>query len=128
MPRTGLGSTFLGTFLCRTSQWHSGAIQTTPRKGSQTGPTTTAQNAAVIKRPLLVVDDEPNTLVLLSTSLGFAGFDVASAANGAAAVRLAEQTDVDPPVLDVMLPDMNGFTVTRRLRQNGMNAPVVFLT
>src|SRR5699024_2370710 len=51
-----------------------------------------------------------------------------SAANGAEALRLAEQTDVDLLVLDVMLPDMDGFTVTRRLRQIGMNAPVVFLT
>src|SRR5699024_7524108 len=128
MPRTGLGSTFLGTFLCRTSQWHSAAIQTTPRNGSQTGPMTTAQNDADIEATLLVVDDEPNIRELLSTSLRFAGFDVVSAANGAEALRLAEQTDVDLLVLDVMLPDMDGFTVTRRLRQIGMNAPVVFLT
>ena len=89
---------------------------------------TTAQNDADIEATLLVVDDEPNIRELLSTSLRFAGFDVVSAANGAEALRLAEQTDVDLLVLDVMLPDMDGFTVTRRLRQIGMNAPVVFLT
>lgn len=128
MPRTGLGSTFLGTFLCRTSQWHSAAIQTTPRNGSQTGPMTTAQNDADIEATLLVVDDEPNIRELLSTSLRFAGFDVVSAANGAEALRLAEQTDVDLLVLDVMLPDMDGFTVTRRLRDTGIETPVLFLT
>src|SRR5690625_5512493 len=77
---------------------------------------------------LLVVDDEPYIRELLSTVVRVAGFDVVSAANGAEALRLAEQTDVDLLVLDVMLPDMDGFTVTRRLRQIGMNAPVVFLT
>ena len=89
---------------------------------------TTAQNDIDIEATLLVVDDEPNIRELLSTSLRFAGFDVVSAANGAEALRLAEQTEVDLLVLDVMLPDMDGFTVTRRLRQIGMNAPVVFLT
>ena len=89
---------------------------------------TTAQNETDIEATLLVVDDEPNIRELLSTSLRFAGFDVVSAANGAEALRLAEQTEVDLLVLDVMLPDMDGFTVTRRLRQIGMNAPVVFLT
>src|SRR5699024_5863538 len=125
MPRTGLGSTFLGTFLCRTSQWHSAAIQTTPRNGSQTGPMTTAQNDADIEATLLVVDDEPNIRELLSTSLRFAGFDVVSAANGAEALRLAEQTDVD---LLVLPPDLDGFTLTRRRRQIGMHAPGVFRT
>ena len=86
------------------------------------------QNDTDIEATLLVVDDEPNIRELLSTSLRFAGFDVVSAANGAEALRLAEQTNPDLLVLDVMLPDMDGFTVTRRLRQIGMNAPVVFLT
>ncbi|MBE8146805.1 response regulator transcription factor [Brevibacterium casei] len=86
------------------------------------------QNDTDIEATLLVVDDEPNIRELLSTSLRFAGFDVVSAANGAEALRLAEQTNPDLLVLDVMPPDMDGFTVTRRLRQIGMNAPVVFLT
>ena len=89
---------------------------------------TTAQNDADIEATLLVVDDEPNIRELLSTSLRFAGFDVVSAANGAEALRLAEQTDVDLLVLDVMLPDMDGFTVTRRLRDRGEQYPILFLT
>lgn len=81
-----------------------------------------------IEATLLVVDDEPNIRELLSTSLRFAGFDVISAGNGAEALRLAEQNEPDLLVLDVMLPDMDGFTVTRRLRQTGRHIPVVFLT
>ncbi|MFD1212934.1 response regulator transcription factor [Arthrobacter sp. GCM10027362] len=77
---------------------------------------------------LLVVDDEPNIRELLSTSLRFAGFDVVAAANGREALAAAETHNPDLAVLDVMLPDMDGFTVTRRLRAAGKHFPVVFLT
>ncbi|MCQ9369088.1 response regulator transcription factor [Brevibacterium sp. 50QC2O2] len=88
----------------------------------------TSTDPQVPEATLLVVDDEPNIRELLSTSLRFAGFEVESAANGAEALRLAETTEPDLLVLDVMLPDMDGFTVTRRLRQAGRHIPVVFLT
>ena len=77
---------------------------------------------------ILVVDDEPNIRELLATSLRFAGFEVHAAADGASALRLARQVEPDLVVLDVMLPDMDGFTVTRRLRAAGKHFPVVFLT
>lgn len=77
---------------------------------------------------LLVVDDEPNIRELLSTSLRFAGFDVVAAANGREALAAVEQHAPDLVVLDVMLPDMDGFTVTRRLRASGKHFPVLFLT
>ncbi|EMY35192.1 two-component response regulator [Arthrobacter crystallopoietes BAB-32] len=77
---------------------------------------------------LLVVDDEPNIRELLSTSLRFAGFEVVAAANGREALAAAEEHQPDLAVLDVMLPDMDGFTVTRRLRAAGRLFPVVFLT
>lgn len=77
---------------------------------------------------LLVVDDEPNIRELLSTSLRFAGFDVVAAANGREALEAAESHNPDLAVLDVMLPDMDGFTVTRKLRATGRHFPVVFLT
>ena len=93
-----------------------------------TTPMTPSHDAQEIEATLLVVDDEPNIRELLSTSLRFAGFEVISAANGAEALRLAEQQVPDLLVLDVMLPDMDGFTVTRRLRQAGFHIPVVFLT
>jgi two-component system OmpR family response regulator len=77
---------------------------------------------------LLVVDDEPNIVDLLATSLRFAGFEVATAKNGSEALRVAETFRPDLLVLDVMMPGLDGFTVVRRLRQDGINAPVVFLT
>ncbi|MCT1868399.1 response regulator transcription factor [Micrococcus luteus] len=77
---------------------------------------------------LLVVDDEPNIRELLSTSLRYAGFEVTAATNGREALDAAEEFQPDLAVLDVMLPDMDGFTVTRRLRSAGRHFPVVFLT
>ncbi|WP_372698454.1 response regulator transcription factor [Arthrobacter sp. JSM 101049] len=77
---------------------------------------------------LLVVDDEPNIRELLSTSLRFAGFDVVAAANGREALAAVEKELPDLAVLDVMLPDMDGFTVTRKLRAAGRHFPVLFLT
>ncbi len=77
---------------------------------------------------LLVVDDEPNIRELLSTSLRFAGFDVVAAANGRDALTAAESEQPDLAVMDVMLPDMDGFTVTRKLRAAGRHFPVLFLT
>ncbi|MFJ7751741.1 response regulator transcription factor [Arthrobacter sp. NPDC097144] len=77
---------------------------------------------------LLVVDDEPNIRELLSTSLRFAGFDVVAAGNGREALAAVEEHAPDLAVLDVMLPDMDGFTLTRRLRAAGRHFPVVFLT
>jgi two-component system OmpR family response regulator len=77
---------------------------------------------------LVVVDDEPNIRELLSTSLRFAGFEVHAAGDGATALALVRDTEPDLVVLDVMLPDMDGFTVTRRMRSAGRHTPVLFLT
>ncbi|HET8600562.1 MAG TPA: response regulator transcription factor [Segeticoccus sp.] len=77
---------------------------------------------------LLVVEDEPNIRELLATSLRFAGFEVHVAGDGNTALRLARETEPDLVVLDVMLPDMDGFTVTRRLRDSGRALPIVFVT
>ncbi len=77
---------------------------------------------------LLVVEDDPNIVELLSASLRFAGFEVAAVTNGAEAVAAARQTPPDLVVLDVMLPDLDGFEVIRRMRDGGTRTPVVFLT
>ena len=77
---------------------------------------------------LLVVEDEPNILELLAASLRYAGFDVVTAAAGSEAVQAAQRHRPDLIVLDVMLPDMDGFDVIRRLRGGGAQIPVVFLT
>ncbi len=77
---------------------------------------------------LLVVEDETNIRELLATTLKFAGFEVTTAANGNDAIKLAGSTSFDLVVLDVMLPDMDGFTVTRSLRSRGLDLPILFLT
>jgi two-component system OmpR family response regulator len=77
---------------------------------------------------LLVVDDEPNIRELLSASLRYAGFEVVTAEDGREAVQAAERVRPDLIVLDVMLPDMDGFEVVRRLRSSGRPLPVLFLT
>ncbi|MEN9753465.1 MAG: hypothetical protein RL670_1156 [Actinomycetota bacterium] len=77
---------------------------------------------------VLVVDDEPNIRDLLATSLRFAGFNVLAVANGTDAVTAAEKGDPDIILLDVMLPDMNGFSVVKKLRSMDIHAPVLFLT
>lgn len=80
-------------------------------------------NAKTPEAKLLVVDDEPNIRELLSTSLRFAGFEVVAAANGREALAAVEKESPDLAVLDVMLPDMDGFTITRRLRAAGKHFP-----
>ena len=77
---------------------------------------------------LLVVDDEPNIVELLSASLRFAGFEVHTASNGTEALARAAAVDPDLVVLDVMMPGLDGFEVMRRMRQEGLNAPTLFLT
>lgn len=85
-------------------------------------------NESTAEARLLVVDDEPNIRDLLASSLRFAGFDVQVAADGASAYHEAQEYKPDLVVLDVMLPDMDGFTVTRRMRDAGLRIPILFLT
>lgn len=86
---------------------------------------------------LLVVDDEPIVLELLPTALRHAGFTVTTAATGGQALAVAYENPPDLVVLDVMLPDMDGFSVLRRLREipdsgtgevGRRRMPVLFLT
>jgi two-component system OmpR family response regulator len=77
---------------------------------------------------VLVVDDEPNIRELVQVALKFHGCSVTAAASGKDALRQAEAGNPDLVVLDVMLPDMDGFEVCRRLRASGNEVPVIFLT
>ena len=81
-----------------------------------------------VEATIAVVDDEPSIRDLLTASLHFSGFDVVSAANGTEAINVIEKSRPDLIILDVMLPDIDGFTVTRRIRNDGITAPVLFLT
>lgn len=80
------------------------------------------------QRRLLVVDDEPFILDAVAASLRFLGFEVDTAATGQAALRAARESEPDLIVLDVLLPDVDGFAVLRRLREEGSAVPVIFLT
>jgi two-component system OmpR family response regulator len=77
---------------------------------------------------VLVVDDEENIAYLVSSALRFAELDVATAASGEEALATCTPAYPDLVVLDVMLPDLDGFEVLRRLRAKGVVAPVLFLT
>ena len=77
---------------------------------------------------VLVVDDEENITFLLSSALRHFGFDVKAVDRGKEALRQAHEYNPDLIVLDVMLPDVNGFDVVRRLREEAIEAPVLFLT
>jgi two-component system, OmpR family, response regulator len=81
-----------------------------------------------VNQNLLVVEDDPTLRELLAASLRFAGFAVSTTASGAEAVRIASSLPPDLVVLDVMLPDLDGFEVLRRLRGAGQEVPVLFLT
>jgi two-component system OmpR family response regulator len=76
----------------------------------------------------LVVDDEPLLGDLLSTALRYEGWQVESALTGRAAIKTAAALDPDVVVLDIMLPDMTGLDVLRRLRETHPVIPVLFLT
>jgi two-component system OmpR family response regulator len=77
---------------------------------------------------VLVVDDEPNIRELVQVALKFHGCAVTLGATGKDALSLAASEKPDLIVLDVMLPDIEGFEVCRRLRANGDEVPVIFLT
>src|SRR5829696_2932262 len=79
-------------------------------------------------RRILIVDDEPSIVDAVATALGYEGFDVSQARNGREGLSLAQSGSFDLIVLDVMLPDIDGFDVARRIRADGLATPVLFLT
>ena len=88
-------------------------------------------DASRSKPLILAVDDEEHITELLAMGLGFNGFEVERAASGREALAAVERRRPDLIVLDVMLPDLDGFAVARRLRQSegaGTRVPVIFLT
>ena len=77
---------------------------------------------------VLVVDDEPSITDAVATALGYEGFEVATAPNGRDALARVEDFRPDLVVLDIMLPDLDGIAITKRLRRDGIEVPVLFLT
>ncbi len=81
-------------------------------------------------RPIraLVVDDEVTLSELLQMALRYEGWDVRTAPDGQQALKAAREFDPDVIVLDIMMPDVDGLEVIRRLRADGRNMPVLFLS
>ncbi len=97
-------------------------------------PSSRTTGTAALTRPdgsavrVLVVDDEPSLAELLGSVLRYEGWDVRVAGTGRAAVRAARELGPDAVVLDVMLPDIDGFEVLRRVRAEAPHTCVLFLT
>jgi two-component system, OmpR family, response regulator len=77
---------------------------------------------------ILVADDEESLADMLATALRFAGYEVRSEPTGLDALRAIKDTPPDLVILDVNLPDIDGFEVCRRIRNDGFRSPVIFLT
>jgi len=95
---------------------------------ASTGPTQVPPSPDGNSVRVLVVDDESTLSELLALALRYEGWEVQTAADGRTAVRLARQFDPHVVVLDVMLPDLDGLEVLRRLRGQAPQLPVLFLT
>src|SRR5260370_38901646 len=80
------------------------------------------------RQQILVVDDEASIVDAVATALRYEGFEVSEAMDGRTALAAVQDRPPDLVVLDVMLPDLDGFEVMRRIRQDGIRVPVLFLT
>jgi DNA-binding response OmpR family regulator len=81
-----------------------------------------------MKQKILVVDDEPNMIRGLRDNLEFEGYEVHMAEDGEAGLKLILATSFDLVLLDVMMPRMSGFDVCRKVREAGLDVPIIFLT
>jgi two-component system OmpR family response regulator len=86
------------------------------------------EDGAAQQHRVLVVDDEPNIVDVISMALRYEGFDVASASTGAEALSAVRDHRPHLMLLDVMLPDMEGFDVAKRLGADRARVPIIFLT
>ncbi len=77
---------------------------------------------------ILVVDDEPSIVDAVSTVLRYEGFEVVQASSGRSALARLQAGGIDLAILDVMLPDLDGFEVVRRIRNDHIAIPVLLLT
>ena len=77
---------------------------------------------------ILLVEDEPNVAYVISAALRVADFSVSEVSSGQEGLTLANQQPVDLAILDVMLPDLDGFEMCQKLRTSGFDFPIIFLT
>jgi two-component system OmpR family response regulator len=101
-------------------------MSTRTNEQSAHGPRLRKADGSAIR--VLVVDDEPTLTDLLSMALRYEGWEVRTAGEGRAAITLAREFRPDAIVLDIMLPDIDGLQVLQRVRADGYETPVLFLT
>ncbi|GIP24165.1 MULTISPECIES: response regulator transcription factor [Paenibacillus] len=77
---------------------------------------------------ILIIDDDEKIISMLRRGLAFEGYDVYSASNGAEGLQMMLSADPDLVVLDVMMPQVDGFEVCRRIREGGSSVPILMLT
>ena len=106
-----------------------GCLGTVERADEGPAPSPELESELMAKR-ILVVDDEPDIRRLVAEALEVTGYDVRTAANGEEAIRAASLYIPDLVLLDIMMPDMDGFTVYERLRARpvDLKSPIIFLT
>lgn len=80
------------------------------------------------QRCVLVIEDEPTIVEFLRVGLSYEGWDVRIATDGRSGLVMASDEPPDVVILDVMLPDLDGFEVCRRLRERGFTVPIIMLT
>ena len=85
-------------------------------------------DAPTVTARILVVDDEASIVDSVTTVLRYEGYEVDVAHSGRDALQKAQSNPFDLIVLDVMLPDLDGLEVTRRIRADGLDVPILFLT
>jgi DNA-binding response OmpR family regulator len=81
-----------------------------------------------MKKKILIIEDEPTLVLGLTDALVFEGFEVVSAVTGKAGIALARDAKPNAIILDLMLPDANGFLVCEQLRQLDRFVPIIMLT
>lgn len=121
----------IGTAQTRRRTWtHNGAVATIPASvvGGNDATRMVVRRGDGSAIHVLVVDDEPVLAELVSMALRYEGWEIATAGDGATAIALARQNPPDVVVLDVMLPDMSGLEVLRRLREQIPGLPLLLLT
>ena len=85
-------------------------------------------HAQTVPARVLIVDDEPSITDAVATALRYEGFETSEVATGLEAVRAAEEFGPDLVILDIMLPDLDGLSVARKLRALPERVPVIFLS
>ena len=89
---------------------------------------TSANGQAALRRRILVIEDEPDIARGLRDALEFEGFEVTTAGLGREGIKSLRERGADLVVLDLMLPDINGFTVCEEMRQSHPVVPIIMLT